>query len=557
MIELNNFMINNFKIFKGERWFSFKDLNIFTGTNNSGKSTFLKLIYLINEGFAHSDFPKIDLTKCSDKGDFNDIVNKFSKEKEIGFGFEFKMKDLDEKLLVKYKFINDKEHEDFAQFSSLDVFSGNTSVFGIYREFDDNQFRKYFKSPLDGNNPGQLKFKLNIDFFDRNSPLISKTDFKQFFLYLKKVFKKEWWGEEFIEEEFYKEYNITLNDFGIVLAKDNNYNLGDYKLRKAILCNNGSLSKDQEYKIITNETKYQEFIREVVYPLLSAIKNQLFLITENFTSIKNISNIKINSSLVNLTNETEFLLQLVRIIKESPLKIEESQEFKITCGGFLPPSFWEFLFKSMSLFNFDYTLNINFNYNSGFIIDLLPIANKTVVKKNEASLYGDEELNGKIDYENKINISELGKGNQNLLLLILKVASVLFKGEIKRDNSRNFSRKIILIEEPEAFLHPDWQSKLADFFAYCLKRYKVQFFIETHSEYLILKLQNLTAKKKIKPEDSMIYYFHHPDNIPDGEEQVKKINIKEDGRLSGEFGSGFYDESSRLMISLFTDENLY
>ena len=37
----------------------------------------------------------------------------------------------------------------------------------------------------------------------------------------------------------------------------------------------------------------------------------------------------------------------------------------------------------------------------------------------------------------------------------------------------------------------------------------------------------------------------------EGVSHNKKINIKDDGSLDGSFGSGFYDEASRLAIQLF------
>ncbi|MFH1001495.1 MAG: DUF3696 domain-containing protein [Bacteroidota bacterium] len=119
-------------------------------------------------------------------------------------------------------------------------------------------------------------------------------------------------------------------------------------------------------------------------------------------------------------------------------------------------------------------------------------------------------------------------------------------------------QKLILVEEPEAFLHPDWQSKLADFFVYCMKynvKNDVKFLIETHSEYLIRKLQYLTAKKEIKPEDSVIYYFNTPDNIPNGEKHVREMTIRDDGMMDDDFGEGFFDESTRLTIDLLNLQN--
>ncbi len=79
----------------------------------------------------------------------------------------------------------------------------------------------------------------------------------------------------------------------------------------------------------------------------------------------------------------------------------------------------------------------------------------------------------------------------------------------------------------------------------------IQFIIETHSEYLIRKLQYLTAKEKAKPTDTVIYYFYHPDKVLVGEDQVKKIYINDDGSLTDDFGSGFFDESDKIAISLW------
>lgn len=109
----------------------------------------------------------------------------------------------------------------------------------------------------------------------------------------------------------------------------------------------------------------------------------------------------------------------------------------------------------------------------------------------------------------------------------------------------------LIIEEPETNLHPRYQSMLADLFVAASMKYKIQFIIETHSEYLIRKIQYLTGKGDLTPADTSLYYFYHPDEIPKGEKQVKKIEIGQDGRLSDYFGEGFFDEADNLAIQLF------
>ena len=65
--------------------------------------------------------------------------------------------------------------------------------------------------------------------------------------------------------------------------------------------------------------------------------------------------------------------------------------------------------------------------------------------------------------------------------------------------------------------------------------------IETHSEYLIRKLQHLIAIEKNKDflvRDVSIYYLHKPNNIPEGEEQLYKLDVRDDGFMNNDFGKG-------------------
>ena len=150
-----------------------------------------------------------------------------------------------------------------------------------------------------------------------------------------------------------------------------------------------------------------------------------------------------------------------------------------------------------------------------------------------------------------VNVKDEGFGISKLIPLILSI-----QPEYDRVNSEGFKEAIyapviIIIEEPESNLHPALQSKLADLFVDLSKRFNIQFIIETHSEYLIRKLQYLTAKKEIKPSDTQLYYFHHPERIPEGEKQIYPINIREDGSLTKNFGTGFFDEAGAQELKLY------
>lgn len=117
-----------------------------------------------------------------------------------------------------------------------------------------------------------------------------------------------------------------------------------------------------------------------------------------------------------------------------------------------------------------------------------------------------------------------------------------------------YSSSTLAIEEPEIHQHPKFQSLLADLFVDAYKSYNVQFIIETHSEYLVRKLQTIVAKKEVASSDCSLIYFYDADvkKRPLYTPQLKQIIIKEDGRLSDSFGTGFFDEADRLSMNLLS-----
>lgn len=141
-------------------------------------------------------------------------------------------------------------------------------------------------------------------------------------------------------------------------------------------------------------------------------------------------------------------------------------------------------------------------------------------------------------------LGSIGTGSIQLFILLLRIAIAI----------KNGNRVIFFIEEPEQNLHPAFQSKLADLFheAISISRERIQFVIETHSEYLVRRTQVIVAEgvQKASSGESphtdidfwnhrfKVYYFPEND-IP------YSMDYRSNGQFEHPFGAGFYDEAGK------------
>ncbi|NCA86702.1 MAG: hypothetical protein EOM83_14220 [Clostridia bacterium] len=607
--QLDSLILENFKTFKGQHIFDFNELNIYTGANNSGKSTIIKAIQLFSKGLEKGDFPMIDLMGSKGNfGEFNDLVNWESKSNNFKIGFFITIGKIETPFKVLFTFRNGEDdgwgkRKGMAVFSEIEIINERDEVFcGIYNsalfkvdeaniEFDiDKSYRNGqeikhyeipFKSPSENDKPGMILLKVNVPLLETYINKITDEGYKEVLEQLnniKTTKKNNWWVECYDENDFHEiDYDLSrikLRDYVNEIIEDKYLNFGDYKIREEILLHDDTEFDEQKYSILKN-TGYDAFVKDVIGSVIFEIDDALKVFRGR--NIVHVAYQHFNNHLIEISPANSYL--------RSVFDLQEKANFI------------EFIYDSLQIFGIDGIINIEQHQNSFFELMFMPKASRYIrVANKEEEEALRKEFNLKIskfnfsfgqsfdkfkkeyleDPNNKmVNIADLGKGAAHIIGIVLNVASILFIDKKEKylkeqlTNSRNkkpeqIIQKTILIEEPETFLHPSWQARLADYFIFCINFYRIKvtrkqaeeqpirFIIETHSVYLIQKLQLLVARDKFDAEAIDILYFNDNDQT----EKCYKIPMRTDGILEKGFGTGFYDETANLTADILNAQKL-
>jgi len=162
---------------------------------------------------------------------------------------------------------------------------------------------------------------------------------------------------------------------------------------------------------------------------------------------------------------------------------------------------------------------------------------KEIIESLEEILEGSVELvrRGDISLPEPIYRSkefEFPLSNVSSMIAELSPLDLYLKyGSIKKND-------ILIIEEPEAHLHPDKQAKLIEVLTLLAKRLGVRVIITTHSDVILNKLSNLVMagssnapefRAALKPEDVKIYNFRKDEGYSIVEEvKVSETGIRDD-----------------------------
>jgi predicted ATPase len=108
---------------------------------------------------------------------------------------------------------------------------------------------------------------------------------------------------------------------------------------------------------------------------------------------------------------------------------------------------------------------------------------------------------------------------------------------------------LLLLENPEAHLHPRGQSALGQLLARCAAD-GVQIVVETHSDHVLNGIRIAAKRGEISTMNTAIHFFSR--DVESGESSVESPVLHSNGRFS-DWPEGFFDEWSKALDELLDD----
>lgn len=140
---------------------------------------------------------------------------------------------------------------------------------------------------------------------------------------------------------------------------------------------------------------------------------------------------------------------------------------------------------------------------------------------------------GKVSDENNFSPLNAAFGYSYLLPIVVSILTSKKNG-------------IILLENPEAHLHPGAQFRLGEFLALAAQQ-GIQIITETHSDHLLNGVRVAAKRRKITPENITIQYFSDKGGI----HMPQRIVVSEEGDLD-KWPEGFFDEWEKALNELIS-----
>ena len=105
---------------------------------------------------------------------------------------------------------------------------------------------------------------------------------------------------------------------------------------------------------------------------------------------------------------------------------------------------------------------------------------------------------------------------------------------------------VLLVENPEAHLHPFSQSRMGAFLA-LMSATNRQIFVETHSDHVVNGIRLAVRHKLVSPESVRIYFFRN--SLAAEQSEISEITVDDSGGVAS-WPPGFFDQIEQDLAKL-------
>ncbi len=436
---------------------------------------------------------------------------------------------------------NFKLHKDTTiDFRKINVFigpnnSGKSSVFHAVQLLKKEIFLKKEKlHVVDSERSAKDKF---IDVEDGLDALIYQGE-KSFEIKISgTIFLKDFLSRSGLETAKKFVSNDKVEIFSTYILQDKKLSLLSHKIH---FSNSNKLFEEKKFKEViewTNDIRKTVEGKKIEHKLKA---NDIFIEAKDIFAEKEI--MELNARRKHITENWQLYDRLLEGISSDPMEefitvLLFSPERLIKSAGFVYPIrgletlTYKTMDKKTTELNFD---NVNIGLRAQSVANFF-IYNRLC----EDEIY--EKIKEVIDVR---FFAELGKTKDEVKLMSKeKNIPFLFEGLGAHQMLFTYlpiflakQNDTICIEEPENHLHPKAQYQLSKLFANIAKQQEKQLVITTHSEHIVFGLLNMVAKKELKNDELVIYYFENKNR----KAEVKKLEINEFGQVKGGL-PGFFE----------------
>lgn len=567
---LNKILIGNFKSYVDDLWIDLSNLNVFLGANSSGKSTALQALLTLKQT-AECNSPNIDLLlsgKYVTLGDFNDVISDDkNNEFKIGVSTSSRMEYEDGENIIIWHFEKNDLEEKNVKLAKIEmIINGNNCTLTYYK---DNLYSMYVNEKESQILFNITNLKIRNIYFKYNDEIntvfgnllldilkvlfanekISFTNkhravcidgVREFYQYIfnNHVGEEENTDDSF--EELVNEISELIKKFSL-LEFDSSIKLGsifgfENKFLNDLLKMFITEENSEKIKIIIakyNEKYKQLSNKNLIFDKHEMISSLFWLSNDEKDNQRYDFDYSIEIKTLNNNFITSILDKIFYVgpIREKPqglynIGFESIPKYVGTSGAYFASVLLrENKEKKYILPNGDYEMLTLYESLDAWLVHL-NVASE--VQVNKSNSFGFNVLIKNVENKQS-DIMNVGIG-------VSQVLPVLITGLLSEEN------ETLIFEQPELHLHPYPQSRLADFFMALVNKNR-RVIVETHSEYMLLRLRYHVLKENIARERIVINFFENKSGT-----KVIKKEITCNGTI--EYPDDFKDETQTLMDDL-------